>query len=450
MKDERGPAFEIARRLRGLERALQNTLYNPRISKEEETTLKARRGIYEGVADDIDRDYRFNSKGPELTNADVGMAGSKALDRVRCYDEHSAKRMLASAHRLTCRLCNKDSEFFIAVPNEYGFNVFPGYCAVHGAAMLTPLTTPVQESAPSSSNGQDAGRSTPEAQPVECFSCEKTSTSGTWIPEGEFICTECLNRDGRDTAEAQPAKPWPRCGYHRGNGLSCGKETGHDGQHWDGRGGNYQDAHWSAPRSASATTTEEDVERARSFFSNGHPQQRQLAEEFAYVRTGAPAPAMFLNPRDEARLDHLLKLEREVRQLRADRDGWKAIAERLSNAPALQERGAGSASREAFRDGWVGAFASFGGTGPRTFEEAWSTRCAGSEQGKDTRLPCPDQLAAWLREYATDSGSYSQLAAAALTKAAHVLGGEPGGSCPDCHEDCQGWIVDGSRCGRKG
>lgn len=48
---------------------------------------------------------------------------------------------------------------------------------------------------------------TPDAIPTECFVCEKMSTAGKWIPEGEFVCTECSERTRRElglaTAEAK-------------------------------------------------------------------------------------------------------------------------------------------------------------------------------------------------------------------------------------------------------
>jgi hypothetical protein len=49
-------AFAIAQRLRGLEKALNHTL-TLNISEDERTNLTARRGIYEGIAEDIERDY---------------------------------------------------------------------------------------------------------------------------------------------------------------------------------------------------------------------------------------------------------------------------------------------------------------------------------------------------------------------------------------------------------
>jgi hypothetical protein len=136
-KDERGSAFAIARRLRGLELALDRTLHQ-NITDEERAQLSARQGIYSGIADDIDRDFNIDSTGPELTGKDVGMAGSKKLTEFRCFDEHSARRMLSAAPRMECRLCMKPTEIFIAVPNDYGFNVLPGYCKEHGVSMLRP------------------------------------------------------------------------------------------------------------------------------------------------------------------------------------------------------------------------------------------------------------------------------------------------------------------------
>lgn len=140
-KDERGPAREIGRWLRGLERSLSAVLAKYNITAEERAIMTARRGMYDGIADDIDRMHHVDSKGPELTNAEVGMgrlAGSAKFDQIRCYDEHSAKRMLAAAPGMECRLCPKPSEIFIAIPNEWGFNVRPGYCLEHGEAMLRP------------------------------------------------------------------------------------------------------------------------------------------------------------------------------------------------------------------------------------------------------------------------------------------------------------------------
>jgi len=73
---------------------------------------------------------------------DHGLGPVKAI---RCHDERSAKRMLAYASRLGCRICNTPVVYFIAVPNEFGFNVLAGYCEIHGNSMLRPLTTPVDE-----------------------------------------------------------------------------------------------------------------------------------------------------------------------------------------------------------------------------------------------------------------------------------------------------------------
>lgn len=65
-------------------------------------------------------------------------------DFVRCYDEESAQRMLRFADkRLACRLCDKPSVYFIAAPNKYGFNVYPGYCEQHGEVFTERRTTPV-------------------------------------------------------------------------------------------------------------------------------------------------------------------------------------------------------------------------------------------------------------------------------------------------------------------
>lgn len=49
-------AFAIAQRLRGLEKALNHTL-TLNITEDERTNLTARRGLYEGIAEDIERDY---------------------------------------------------------------------------------------------------------------------------------------------------------------------------------------------------------------------------------------------------------------------------------------------------------------------------------------------------------------------------------------------------------
>lgn len=65
-------------------------------------------------------------------------------DFVRCYDQESAQRMLKFAEkRLACRLCDKPSTYFIAAPNQYGFNVYPGYCEEHGEIFTAQRTTPI-------------------------------------------------------------------------------------------------------------------------------------------------------------------------------------------------------------------------------------------------------------------------------------------------------------------